>query len=82
VRSPTGFSGHIALEIARPNLGESAVDTVEVGVGKFLEGMLPEADDFPSLAAELADDATIAGDLPSSEEELKAPSSDWAQSKA
>jgi hypothetical protein len=33
---------------------------------------LPDADDFPSLAAELADDATIAGDLPSSEEELKA----------
>jgi hypothetical protein len=39
---------------------ESAADAVEAGVGRFLEGVLPDADDFPSLTAELAVDTPIA----------------------
>jgi hypothetical protein len=34
---------------------------VEAGVGGFLEGMWPDADDFPSPAPELAGDAAVAG---------------------
>ena len=37
------------------------MDAVEAGVGGFLEGMLPDADDAPALAAELAGDAAVAG---------------------
>ena len=40
---------------------KSAADAVKAGVGRFLEGVLPDADDFPSLPAELAGDALIAG---------------------
>ena len=32
--------------------GEGAVDAVEAGAWRFFEGMLPDADDFPALAAE------------------------------
>ena len=32
-------------------------------MGGFSEGVLPDADDFPSLSAELADDAPVAGHI-------------------
>ena len=35
----------------------------EVGVGGFLEGVLPDADDFPALAAEFAGDPAVAGNV-------------------
>ena len=38
-----------------------SADAIEAGVGGFLEGMLPDADDFPSPAPELASNASIAG---------------------
>ena len=37
------------------------MDAVEAGVGGFLEGVLPDADDLPPLAAELAVHSFIAG---------------------
>jgi hypothetical protein len=37
------------------------VDAVEAGLGGFLEGVLPDADDFSSPTAELVVDAAIAG---------------------
>ena len=37
------------------------MDAGEASVGGFLEGMLPDADDFPALAAELAGNAFVAG---------------------
>jgi hypothetical protein len=40
---------------------EGAADAVEAGVGEFLEGVLPDADDLPPLAAELAVHSFIAG---------------------
>jgi len=40
--------------------GERAAETVEAGFGRFLEGVLPDADDFPSPAPELAGDTAIA----------------------
>ena len=40
---------------------ESPAEVVEASGGGFLEGMLPDADDFPSLAAELAGDVAVAG---------------------
>jgi hypothetical protein len=40
---------------------EGAVDACEAGGGGFLERVLPDADDFPSLAAELAVDTFVAG---------------------
>ena len=36
-------------------------DALEASLRRFLEGVLPDADDFPSLPAELAIDALIAG---------------------
>ena len=36
-------------------------DALEASLRRFLEGVLPDADDFPSLPAELAGDAFIAG---------------------
>ena len=42
-------------------LSQRTADAVEAGVRGFLEGVLPDADDFPALAAELASDAFIAG---------------------
>ncbi len=36
-------------------------DALEASLRRFLEGVLPDADDFPSLPAELAVDAFIAG---------------------
>jgi hypothetical protein len=36
-------------------------DSIEAGLGGFLEGVLPDADDFPSLLAKLAVDASVAG---------------------
>jgi len=41
--------------------GEGAVDAVEAGLGGFAEGVLPDADDFPSLTSKLTSDAFIAG---------------------
>ena len=38
-----------------------ALDAAEAGVGEFLEGMLPDADDFPAPAPEPAGDAAVAG---------------------
>jgi len=35
----------------------------EAGLGVFLEAVLPDADDFPSLPSELAVDALIAGQI-------------------
>jgi len=34
-------------------------DSVNAGGGRFLEGVLPDADDFPSPAPELAGDAAV-----------------------
>ena len=42
-------------------VGEGASDAREAGVGRFLEGVLPDADDFPALASKLAGDAFVAG---------------------
>ena len=39
---------------------QGAVDAVEADGRRFLEGMLPDADDFPSLAAKLTGDALVA----------------------
>jgi len=36
-------------------------DALEASLRRFLEGVLPDADDFPSLPAELAVDAFVAG---------------------
>ena len=41
--------------------GQAAADAGEASVGGFLEGMLPDANDFPSPAPELAGDSLIAG---------------------
>ncbi len=38
-----------------------SADAVGTGLRKFLEGVLPDADDFPSLAAELSVHAFVAG---------------------
>jgi hypothetical protein len=43
------------------NHPKGSADAVEAGLGGFLEGVLPDANDFPSLPAELAVDAFIAG---------------------
>jgi hypothetical protein len=40
---------------------ERAADAVEAGCGGFLQGVLPDADDFPALPSELVSDAFIAG---------------------
>ena len=40
---------------------DAPTDAVEAGGGGFLEGVLPDADDFPALTAELARDAAVAG---------------------
>lgn len=37
------------------------MDAVETGVGGFLQGMLPDADDLPPLATELVGNAAITG---------------------
>ncbi len=42
-------------------LSQCAAHAVEAGLGGFLEGVLPDADNFPSLPPELAVDALIAG---------------------
>ena len=42
---------------------ERAADAVKAGLRRFPEGVLPDADDFPSLPAELAGDAPIAGNV-------------------
>ncbi len=39
---------------------EGLADAVEAGGGEFFEGVLPDADDFPSLPAELAVHAPVA----------------------
>ena len=39
---------------------QGAAEAVDAGFGGFLEGMLPDADDFPALASELAVHAAIA----------------------
>ena len=40
---------------------DAPTDAVEAGGGGFLQGVLPDAEDFPALAAELARDAAVAG---------------------
>ena len=40
---------------------EGPADAGEASVGRFFEGMLPDADDFPSPAPKLAGDVAIAG---------------------
>ena len=47
--------------LEKSDLGAGAADAGEAGAGGFLEGMLPDADDAPALAAELAGDAAVAG---------------------
>ena len=37
------------------------MDAVEANGGRFLQRMLPDADDFPSPAPELAGDAAVVG---------------------
>lgn len=46
---------------ARSRLAKSLMDAVEACLGGFLEGVLPDADDFPALASELAVHAAIPG---------------------
>ncbi len=36
------------------------MDAIKAGLGGFLEGVLPDADDFPSLEAKLTGDAFVA----------------------
>ena len=36
------------------------MDAVETGIGRFLQGMLPDTDDLPTFLAELACDAFVA----------------------
>jgi hypothetical protein len=52
---------HVRKAKAIALTAERAADAVEAGVGRFLEGVLPDVDDFPSLTAELAVDTLIAG---------------------
>jgi hypothetical protein len=40
--------------------GQDALDAVEASLGGLLEGVLPDADDFPALALELAVDSFVA----------------------
>jgi hypothetical protein len=40
---------------------ERAADAVEANGRRFLEGVLPDADNFPSLSAELVGDAFVSG---------------------
>jgi hypothetical protein len=40
---------------------ERAADAVEANRWGFMDCVLPDADDFPSIPAELAGDASIAG---------------------
>ena len=40
---------------------KSAVDSIQTAVGRFLQRVLPDADDFPSLPAQLAIYAPVAG---------------------
>ena len=40
---------------------KGAADSIEAGGGGFLKNVLPDADDFPSPAPELAGDAAVAG---------------------
>ena len=51
----------IALFVKPPAYYESSADAVEADLGGFLEGVLPDADDFPSLAADLTGDVAVAG---------------------
>ena len=41
--------------------GQAATNAGEAGVGGFFEGMLPDADDFPAPAPELAGYVAVAG---------------------
>jgi hypothetical protein len=45
------------LKIGPDLRGERAADAVEAGLGGFLEGVWPDADDAPSSTPELAGDA-------------------------
>ena len=66
MRSPTVFR---SILIARPDLGEGSVDAGEAGLRGYGEPkrsvdsrrQLPDADDFPSPAPELAGDVAVAG---------------------
>lgn len=50
-----------AHSVQRLRIFQIAANAVEAGLGRFLEGVLPEANGFPSLPAELAVAAFIAG---------------------
>ena len=50
-----------AIQRKRPDPLEGAADAVEANGGGFLEGVLPDADDCPSLLAELAGHALVPG---------------------
>jgi hypothetical protein len=50
-----------AHSVQRLRIFQIAADAVEAGGRGFLEGVLPNADDFPSLPAELKVHAFVAG---------------------
>jgi hypothetical protein len=53
--------GQVCVSSLSGSLGQCRADAVQAGRGGFLEGVLPDADNFPALAAELTGDTAVAG---------------------